>query len=45
MAEAATAIRAIEANYNRPSTHATEVAREYFAADRVLPALLAVVGL
>ena len=43
--EAATAIQTIEANYDRASTHAAEVAREYFAADRVLRALLAVVGL
>jgi len=43
--EAATAIQTIESNYARASTHATEVAREYFAADRVLKALLAVVGL
>jgi len=43
--EAATAIETIEANYPRASLHAAEVAREYFAADRVLRALLAVVGL
>lgn len=31
--EAAEAVRLIEADYTRASTHATEVAREYFAAD------------
>lgn len=39
--EAAEAIRAIEADYPRASAHAREVARECFAADRVLAALLA----
>ena len=43
--EAATALAAIEADYGRASTHAAEVAREYFAADRVLAELLRVAGL
>jgi len=43
--EAAAAVRAIEADYPRASAHAAEVAREFFAADRVLKALLAVAGL
>jgi len=42
--EAAAAIQEIEADYARASAHATEVAREHFAADRVLRALLAIAG-
>jgi hypothetical protein len=38
--EAAEAVRAIEADYGRASAHATEVAREYFAAEKVLRRLL-----
>src|ERR687888_339659 len=38
--EAAIAVRAIEADYDRASAHATEVAREYFAAEKVLGRLL-----
>ena len=45
VAEAAQAVRLIEADYERASAHATEVAREYFAADRVLGRLLQEVGL
>jgi hypothetical protein len=44
-AEAAAAVRAIEADYERASRHAADVAREYFAADRVLAKLLRVAGL
>ena len=43
--EAAAAIRAIEADYARASAHAAAVAREYFAADRVVAALLEAGGL
>ena len=43
--EAAAALGAVEADYARASTHATAVAREYFAAERVLGALLRVAGL
>ena len=43
--DAAAAIRTIEADYARAAAHATEVARECFAADRVLAGLLRVVGL
>lgn len=43
--EAAEAIREIEADYSRASAHAAEVAREYFAAERVLGSLLEQVGL
>jgi hypothetical protein len=43
--EAAGAVRAIEADYARASADAARVARECFAADRVLRALLAVAGL
>ena len=43
--EAAAAVRAIEADYARASAHASAVAREHLAAERVLAALLAVVGL
>jgi hypothetical protein len=42
--EAAEAIRSIEADYHRASAHATAVAREYFAAEKVLGKLLQVVG-
>ncbi len=45
VAEAAEAVRAIEADYERASAHATEVAYEYFAAPRVLSALLGTAGL
>jgi hypothetical protein len=44
-AEAAAAVRTIEADYERASRHAADVAREYFAADRVLAKLLRVAGL
>jgi hypothetical protein len=43
--EAADAVRAIEANYERASAYASDVAREYFAADRVLGAMLRIAGL
>ena len=43
--EAAAAVRAIEADYDRASRHASEVAREYFAAENVLRGLLGVTGL
>ncbi len=43
--DAADAVRLIEANYDRASAHATEIAREYFAADEVLGRLLREVGL
>jgi hypothetical protein len=43
--EAAAAIRAVEADYPRASAHAAEVARECFAAERVLGDMLRVVGL
>ena len=42
--EAAAAIRAIEADYTGASRHAAEVAREHFAADRVLAGLLRTAG-
>jgi hypothetical protein len=42
--EAADAVRTIEADYGRASRYATEVAREYFAADKVLERLLRVAG-
>jgi hypothetical protein len=42
--EAADAIRAIEANYPVASSHAAAVAREYFAAEGVLGALLEIAG-
>jgi len=45
VAEAVNAVRLIEADYDRASAHATEVAREYFAADKVLGRLLREVGL
>ena len=43
--QAAAAIRAIEADYEQASTHATHVAREYFAADRVIGSMLTRIGL
>lgn len=42
--DAARAIRAIEADYPRASAHAAAVAREYFAAEKVLAALLRAAG-
>src|SRR5438128_12000143 len=36
--DAADAVRLIEANYDRASAHATAVAREHFAAERVVGA-------
>lgn len=45
VADAADAVRLIEADYERASAHASEVAREYFAADKVLGRLLREVGL
>src|SRR5215813_7184298 len=44
VAEATEAVHMIERDYDRASAHATEVAREYFAADRVLGSLLSVIG-
>ena len=43
--EAAGAIQEIEADYARASAHASEVAREYFAAEKVLGRLLSEAGL
>src|SRR5881409_3568421 len=43
--EAATAVRAVEADYPRASANAARVARECFAAERVVGALLKKVGL
>jgi len=43
--DAVNAVRLIEADYERASAHATEVAREYFAAEKVLGRLLREVGL
>lgn len=43
--EAAAAVRAIEADWPRASAHASAVAREFFAADRVMDRMLADVGL
>ena len=43
--EAADALRAIEADWPRASAHASEVARECFAAERVMERMLGVVGL
>ena len=42
---AAEAVREIEGDYQRASSHATDVARQYFAADRVLGELLSFAGL
>jgi hypothetical protein len=44
VAEAAEAVRMIEGNYERARAHASEVAHAYFAADRVLGAMLSVPG-
>jgi hypothetical protein len=44
IAEAADAIRAIEADYSRARAHASEVARECFDARTVLASLLAIAG-
>jgi hypothetical protein len=44
-AEAAEAIRRIEADYDRASADATAIAQEYFAAEKVLGKLLHVVGI
>jgi hypothetical protein len=43
--EAVAAIDAVESNYKRHAAAAREIAREYFAADRVLQSLLSHVGL
>jgi hypothetical protein len=43
--EAADAVRAIEEDWPRASAHASEVARECFAAERVMERMLRVVGL
>ena len=43
--EAAEGVRAIEADWARASAHACEVARECFAADEVVGAMLKIVGL
>jgi hypothetical protein len=43
--EAAQAVRAIEADYPQASAHASAVAREWFAAERVLGEMLRVIGL
>jgi hypothetical protein len=43
--DAAAAIRAIEADYARASAHASEIAHEYFAAEKVLSAMLQTAGL
>jgi hypothetical protein len=42
--EAADAVRMVERDYHSASAHASEVAREYFAADRVLGSLLSHIG-
>jgi hypothetical protein len=42
---AAEAVREIEGDYPGASTYASEIAREYFAAERVVGALLAAAGL
>jgi hypothetical protein len=44
IAEAAEAVQMIERDYDRASAHASEVAREYFAAERVLGSMLSVIG-
>lgn len=44
VAEAAEAVHMIERDYDRARAHASEVAREYFAADRVLGSLLSYIG-
>jgi hypothetical protein len=43
--DAAAAIRSVESDYPRATAHASDVAHEHFAADRVLRNLLTVVGL
>jgi hypothetical protein len=43
--EAAEALRAVEADWPRASAHASEVARECFAAERVTERMLRVAGL
>ena len=45
VADAAAAIAEIERDWNRAAAHASSVAREYFAAERVVGDLLRVVGL
>jgi hypothetical protein len=42
--EAAEAVKIIESDYERAAAHAAEVARECFAADRVLKTLLQTAG-
>jgi hypothetical protein len=42
--EAVEAVGVIERDYDKASAHASEVAREYFAADRVLGSMLALAG-
>lgn len=42
--EAAEAVDMIEHDYDKASAHASEVAREYFAANRVLSSMLALAG-
>jgi hypothetical protein len=44
VADATEAVHIIERDYDRASAHASEVAREYFAADRVLDSMLSVIG-
>jgi hypothetical protein len=44
VAEATEAVHMIERDYDRASAHASEVAREYFAADRVLSSMLSLIG-
>ena len=44
VAEATEAVHMIERDYDRASAQATEVAREYFAADRVLGSMLRLMG-
>jgi hypothetical protein len=43
--DAAAAIRSVEADWPRASAHARALARDYFAAERVVGGFLAVVGL
>jgi hypothetical protein len=43
--DAAEAVREIEGDYQRASSHAAEIAQQYFAAERVLGELLAIAGL
>jgi len=43
--EATEAVRAIEADWPRASAHASDVAHEYFSADRVVGGMLSVVGI